>query len=81
MEFFRHLLLMRRTLTLTRAQIAEAARVRRAGFLDAILAIARPDDEQRLVIHTCDWHALTRQFTTTGISTPPRRPCRKASPP
>lgn len=65
---------MRPTLTLTRAQIETSATTRGSGWLDAVLTIARPDAD-RFVIHTCDWHELTRQFTTGKTVTPGKRPC------
>jgi hypothetical protein len=65
---------MRKVIHLTSAQVEEAARARRIGFLDAILSIARSEGD-RLAIHTCDWHALTRQFTTGKPVKPNGRPC------
>lgn len=70
-----------RVIRITREQLARAAVARRHGFVDAILSIAKEEDG-RLIIHNCDWAALTFAYTTGQTMTGARRcrPCGQSTP-
>ena len=46
---------------MTEAQLTERAKIRRAGFREAVLALA-PPVEGKLSIEMTDWHRLTREY-------------------
>jgi len=57
---------------MTEAQLLERAKIRRAGFREAVLALA-PPIEGKLSVEMTDWHRLTREYFIPPPPAPPPR--------